>query len=252
MLARGRWLLNRSRTLALLAELAAAPSGDDRSLYLPAGLAPARAGEALRAIFPEDDMPEGLAAAVTAAPSGAAFFGNRERCWLVAPYLPVREDFFSRGRDTRPLRELLLREWRLALVLVRLGAYAIGVYRGEQMLSSKTGTGLVHGRHKKGGSSAPRFRRHREKQIETFLSRVCQHIREQLEPEAATLDYLVDGGARTTLLLLEKKCPLLERFASRRLPPLLDIPAPRRATLEAAFGRVWSSQVTEWRREKHD
>ena len=84
----------------------------------------------------------------------------------------------------------------------------------------------------------------REKQIENFLDRVCGHIEERLEPQA--LDYAVYGGARTTILSLQKHCSILRAFDKRTLPPLLDIPAPRKKVLETVVGRVWSSSVTEW------
>jgi peptide subunit release factor 1 (eRF1) len=144
------------------------------------------------------------------------------------------------------LRSRLEHDLMIALVLVRLGSYAIGVSRGEKLLTSKVGTGLVHGRHRQGGSSAHRFERHRDKQIETFLNRVCQHAREQLEPYVKSLDYIVYGGARETILLLQKYCPLLMKLETPVLPPLLDIPDPRQAVLETAIGRVWSSTVVEW------
>ena len=52
----------------------------------------------------------------------------------------------------------------VAVVLVRLGGYAVGVFEGEQLVASKVGSRFVKGRHKKGGSSANRFRRRREEQ----------------------------------------------------------------------------------------
>jgi len=78
------------------------------------------------------------------------------------------------------------------------------------------------------------------------LERVCGHVQGVLERHSPELDYLVYGGARTTLRLLEKQCPFLRRFDDRRLPSLLDIPQPRRAVLEAAITEVWSSTITEW------
>ena len=71
-------------------------------------------------------------------------------------------------------------------------------------------------------------------------------LREYLEPQAKTLEYIVYGGARTTLQSLQKHCPFLQQFDNRLLPPLLDIPPPHRAVLEAAVSRVWSSRIYEW------
>jgi hypothetical protein len=155
-------------------------------------------------------------------------------------------EYSAQGYAVEPLRSLLRHDFRVALILVRLGAYAIGLCQGESLVSSKVGTGLIHGRHKKGGSSQQRFQRHREKQIESFLNRVCSHSREQLEAPARTLDYLVYGGARTTISSLRKRCSFLGQFDGRTLPPLLDIPEPRKVVLETAIGRVWASILIEW------
>ena len=75
---------------------------------------------------------------------------------------------------------------------------------------------------------------------------MCEHIREHLGPHAQALDYVVYGGARTTILLLRKQCPFLGQLDRHILPPLLDIPEPRQAVLEKAVGRVWSSSIIEW------
>jgi peptide subunit release factor 1 (eRF1) len=166
--------------------------------------------------------------------------------YVVLPPFPIAEEYMANGYDVEPLRHLLTRDFLIGLVLVRLGAYSIGVCRGTELIDSKTGTGLVHARHKKGGSSQARFARHREKQIEAFLTRVCGHVREYMEPQARSLDYLVYGGARTTILLLRKRCPFLNQFDDRILRMLLDIPEPRKAVLEKAAVTVWSTDVIEW------
>ena len=166
---------------------------------------------------------------------------------LVLPPFPIDEEYMTSGYDVEPLRSLLSHDFLIALVLVRLGAYSIGICRGPELIDSKTGTGLVHARHKKGGSSQARFARHREKQIEQFLIRVCGHAREHVGPYARSLDYLVYGGARTTILLLRKRCPFLSQFDDRILRMLLDIPDPRMAVLEKAVSTVWSTDVIEWR-----
>ena len=61
-----------------------------------------------------------------------------------------------------------------------------------------------------------------------------------------TVDYIVYGGAQTTILLLQKRCPFLRQFDDRTLPALLDIAEPRQPVLEGAVGRIWSSRVIEW------
>lgn len=180
------------------------------------------------------------------ATGGVVFRGNHQ-IFLVVPPFPVAQKSVTGSLDTGPLKTLLAKDYVIGVVLVRLGSYAVGVCRGSKLVSSKVGTGLVHGRHRQGGSSAHRFERHRDKQIEFFLTRVCGHAREQLEPYVKSMDYLVYGGARTTILLAQKYCPFLEKLEKPVLPPLLDIPEPRHPVLETAVGRIWSSTVYEWR-----
>ena len=176
---------------------------------------------------------------------GVLFWGGAHKC-LVSPPFPLREQAVFTGFSTEPLRSMLRVDYNIALVLVHLGAYAVGLCRGEELITSKVGTGLVHGRHKKGGSSQMRFQRRREKQADEFLDRVCLHAREHFELKAKTIDYMVYGGPRQTVLELQKRCPFLELFQGRVLA-VLDVPNPRREVLEKVVVRLWSSRITEWR-----
>ena len=216
------------------------------SLYVPQGTTQDRVESLLGKVFAAGVVPPGVAEATAGSAMGAAFFWSPTQTYLVLPPFPIAEEYVTSSYDVGPLRSLLSRDYLIALVLVRLGAYSIGICRGTELIDSKTGTGLVHARHKKGGSSQARFARHREKQIEQFLIRVCGHAREHIEPHARSLDYLVYGGARTTILLLRKRCPFLNQFDDRILRMLLDIPDPRQAVLEKAVGAVWSTDVIEW------
>jgi hypothetical protein len=239
----------RSALPEFLAGLAAAHHEDALTLYLPPRLPPAETGFLLKKSPVPADIIPGLNKIITASPTGAVvFWSPRVKCAVLPPF-PVPEKRVIPGIATGPLEDSLRQDYLIALVLVRLGSYGIGVYRGEKRIGSKVGTGLVHGRHRQGGSSAHRFERHRDKQIESFLTRVCRHAREQIEPYVRSLDYIVYGGARTTILLLQKQCPLLANLETTALTPLLDIPEPRQPVLEAAVTRVWSSTVFAWRED---
>jgi peptide subunit release factor 1 (eRF1) len=231
--------------LGFLDELAGT-EGQAISVYLPQGTTQARVENLLGKVFAATAVPPGVAEIMGGSEVGAALFWSPPQMYLVLPPFPIAEEYITNGYDVGPLRSLLSQDFLIALVLVRLGAYSIGVCRGTELVDSKTGTGLVHARHKKGGSSQARFARHREKQIEQFLSRVCGHVREYIEPHARSLDYLVYGGARNTILSLRKQCPFLSQFEDRILRMLLDIPEPRQAVLEKAIGAVWSTDVIEW------
>ena len=245
MLVSRHFRLGRLKMLGFLDELDVA-SDEAMPLCLPPRL-PLPEIESLleNARVPQAVVPEITRLAEGSATGAVLYWGSSRRC-LIQPPFPITEKYITTGYDIEPLHSLLERHFNIALVLVRLGAYAIGICQGEKLVASKTGTGLVHARHKKGGSSQGRFARRREMQMDHFLKRVCSHAREKLEPYASTLDYLVYGGARTTLLSLQKQCPFLRQFDNRTLPPLLDIPEPRQKVLETAIADVWSSNITEW------
>ena len=240
--------LSRMKALGFLDELALT-EGKAISIYFPAGITPALVQTSLEKVFNRVDIPSDIVENIATSKTGAAFFYNQLQMYLVLPPFPIKEDYVTGGYDIEPLRALLSHDFLIALVLVRLGAFSIGICQGTKIIGSKTGTGLVHARHKKGGSSQARFARHREKQIEEFLGRVCGHVREHIEPHARSLDYLVYGGARTTILTMRKRCTFLSQFDDRILRTLLDLPEPRRTVLEKAIGTVWSTDVIEWRRD---
>ena len=238
-------ILNRAKTLEYLNNLAGA-SGKAVTLCLP----PLLSSDEVQGVCKEADIPEDVHSQLIKHAAGSAtgcyvFWNAGQKCLVIPPF-PTTEKQAVQPLDLAHLRSRLEHDQVIALVLIRLGAYAVGVSRGEKLVSSKVGTGLVHGRHRQGGSSSHRFERHRDKQIETFLNRVCEHVHETIGPYVKNLDYVVYGGARDTIQLLQKYCPLLMKLETTVLPPLLDIPDPRQEVLEKAVGRVWSSTVMEW------
>ena len=218
MLIPTRRRFTRQRMLRLLDEMEAA-EGPATSLYIPHDLPASEVEKTLKAPLGPgveeamSDIDEALARSKT----GAVIFWGEQGKYLVLPPFPLKERLFSSGYDVEPLRALLQQELKVALILLRLDAYAVGVFQGEKLVSSKVGTGLVHSRHRQGGSSAHRFERHREKQIEYFFTRVCGHVREHLEPYLKQLDYVIYGGERHTLLSFRKQCEFLQQFDDRVL-----------------------------------
>lgn len=245
MLVPNHYQLSRQKMLRRLDELETA-SGPARSVYIPPGSAMPETEKILETVLEAEPSPLNLAKLVTSSTTGAVLFWGEQHKYLVLPPFPITEKRVSRGYDVEPLRSLLQRKFTIALILVRLGAYAIGVFQGEKLVSSKVGTGNVHSRHKKGGSSQRRFERHREKQIEIFFERICTHVRERLGPHIRQIDYVIYGGTRDTLLSFRKRCQFLQEVDNRTLGLLLNIRQPRQATLEAAIGEAWSSRVIHW------
>lgn len=242
------YYLRRRRMLEFLDVLKNTGDSETATVYLPLGTPLPDIEEVLKKALGMAALPETLTDMIAFSRTGGVLFWGSTRKCLVVPPFPVREQAVFTGFNAGPLRHLLGVDYTIGLVLVHLGAYAVGLCRGEKLIASKVGTGLVHGRHKKGGSSQMRFQRRREKQATEFLDRVCLHAREHFESQAKLIDYMVYGGPRQTVMQLQKNCPFLEVFQDRILS-ILDMPDPRREVLEKTVTRLWSSRVTEWREE---
>jgi len=240
-----KFFLRRTKMLEFLAELEKTPDPAARTVYLPPGLPASEIGKLLGIAPFVKSLPEDIAQIAGCSRTGAVLFWSEARKCLVLPPFPIKEILIFDGYVADPLRLLLQSDFKIGLILVHLGSYAVGLCQGEKLITSKVGTGLVHGRHRQGGSSQRRFQRRREKQAQEFLDRVCLHARERLETEAKLLDYVIYGGPRQTVLLLQKSCPFLGQFEGRALPPL-EVPALRQKVLETTVVRIWSSGIIEW------
>lgn len=244
MLTQHRSQLTKQKTLQLLDELEPAEGGAAKSLYIPSGQSRSDI-QSLVTLSIEDAPADAIDLTAKSRTGAALFWGEQHKCLILPPF-PLQESHTSAGYNVDPLRSFLTHELKVALILVRLGAYAVGVFNGERTVSSKVGTGLVHSREKKGGTSQRRFQRHREKQMEYFFERVCGHAREHLEPHLRQLDYVLYGGERNTILSFRKQCSFLQKFDDRTLEWLLDVRHPKQATLKQAIIQAWSSTVIQW------
>ena len=240
-----RYSLTKVRLLHLLEELKA-NSIEVGSLCLPPGSSKTNIEGMMAELLDKETVPEDLSTSLAESQTGGMVFWGPHHRYLVMPPFPVTKGSFSKTCEIEPLYSLMHQEFLLGLVMVRLGEYGIGVFQGEKLLASKVGTGLVHARHRQGGSSANRFRRHREKQMETFFTRVCQHAREQLEPYARRLDYVLYGGTKETVLDFRKQCHFLHEFDKVTLDRLLNIREPKKSGLAEGIQEAWSSRVIQW------
>jgi len=228
---------------AFLDEIGRKTGSNASSIYLPPGISENEIGSRTQAAG--NALPEEMLSTAAQSQTGAAaFIGESYNCLVVPPF-PLREQVAFTGFETEPLRKLLETDYKIGLVLVHLGSYAVGYCEGDTLITSKVGTGLVHGRNRKGGSSSARFQRRRQNQSTEFINRVCAHVLEHLEPKAKELDYMVYGGPRQTVLMLKKRCPFLKSLEDRELP-LLEVPQLRQIVLEKSIDRIWSSCIIEW------
>lgn len=240
-----RYKLSKVSMLHLLDELKD-NSIQVASLCIPPGSSKSNVAGMMETLVDTSGISEDIVEYITQSATGAMLFWGTQHRYLVFPPFPFSQEKVSNTCEIEPMYSMLNREFKLGLILVRLGSYGIGVFEGESLITSKVGTGLVHARHRQGGSSSHRFERHREKQMESFFTRVCEHTREQLEPYARQIDYVIYGGTKETILDFRKQCHFLHEFDKRTLDLLLNIREPKQAGLEEAIREAWSSRIIRW------
>jgi hypothetical protein len=148
----------------------------------------------------------------------------------------------------QPLLEALTCDRLVAVLLVRMGGYAVGVFEGERLVKSKVGTRFVKGRHKKGGSSASRFRRRREEQERELVDAAAAEAARVLGPWEGRVDRVALGGDRTAVgRVLASRADLawLQPLALERF---FDVVDPRLRVLEELPYQLYAAKVVEERR----
>jgi peptide subunit release factor 1 (eRF1) len=143
-----------------------------------------------------------------------------------------------------PLFEALAEDHVVAALLVRLGGYAVGVFEGERLVASKVGSRFVKGRHKKGGSSANRFRRRREEQERALLDAAAETAARVLEPYRDRIEYAALGGDRAATAKVVERLPWLQQ---RALPRFFTVSDPRQRELDRLPYELYAAELTEER-----
>jgi peptide subunit release factor 1 (eRF1) len=165
-----------------------------------------------------------------------------ERLTCEPPFPPLAEAVRGAraGFDPAPLLDHVRCERTVGVLLVRLGGHAAGVFEGERLVDSKVGSRLVHGRHRKGGSSSGRFARRREGQARAALQQAADVAARVLL--GARLDAVVLGGDRRALdaVLADPRLEPLRALAADRVH---DVPDPRLAVLRAMPERFLATIV---------
>jgi len=121
----------------------------------------------------------------------------------------------------------------IGVLLVRLGGYAVGVFAGSppRLVSSKTGSRLVHGRSAAGGWSQHRFARRRENQAATARRAAADAAAEVFGPYGPDgLDAVVLGGDKRSAAGLRGDVRL-KVYLDRATDRFLTVPDPRLAVL---------------------
>ena len=131
----------------------------------------------------------------------------------------------------------------MAVLLVRLGGYATGVLDGERLVASKVGSRFVKGRHKKGGSSANRFRRRREEQARALVDEAADTAARVLGPWRDRVEFVALGGDRAAVDAVLAARADLAWLRERAIPRFLTVPEPRQRVLEALPYDLYAAEV---------
>jgi hypothetical protein len=120
---------------------------------------------------------------------------------------------------------------RAAVLLVRRGRWAVGVFDGEDLVASKVDSRLVQGRTAAGGWSQQRFARRRSNQTDAVVSAAADTAARVLLPHAASVTALFTGGDRGLVddVLTD---PRLVPLVALRREPALEVGEPTKAVLQ--------------------
>jgi hypothetical protein len=156
--------------------------------------------------------------------------GIRPRLALLPPF-PISDSSESNSFDT--VRQHMVNHHAIAIILLRLGNWAIAIAEDGELVITKTGSRYVKNQHKKGGQSSNRFRRG-----EVASARFRDYT--------GHLEYLVMGGDRVVLGQFLKRIKLPNGLGDRALPNRISVDQPGRKSLDNAVKDAWSYRMYEF------
>jgi len=237
-----RYYMTRSRLERWLTELEQ-PQGERIALYVkPGQLSPCLESTARGYGNWLQEM-RGLPASLAESETGLVLFWSDDSKYVLLPPFPVDLNQFFPAWDASYLRALLDKKYLLGVVLLRLGGYSVGVFEGDRLLTSKTGTRFVKGRHRAGGQSQRRFERRREEQARELFDKACLVVAAKFADYEKRLDYVFLGGDRLTLRSFLKRCEYLQGLGGKTLGRVLSVAKPRYEALRNAPSQIWKTRV---------
>jgi hypothetical protein len=147
------------------------------------------------------------------------------------PFPPMGHGGDHDGCVSAPLVEHATQLRTVGVLLARLGGHAVGIFNGDELLTSKVGSRQVHGRSSAGGWSQQRFARRREGQVNVAGQAAADVAARLLVPWlAAGGGPVVLGGDRRAVQPLRDDPRLAAVFAAAT-DRFLTTPDPRLAVL---------------------
>jgi len=131
---------------------------------------------------------------------------------------------------------------RAAVLLVRRGRWAVGVFDGSDLVVSKVDARQVQGRTAAGGWSQQRFARRRGHQTDAVVEHAVETAVRVLLPHARSVVALFTGGDRGLVdeVLADRR---LAPLAALRREPHLDVGDPTKAVLLESPGQFRAVDV---------
>ena len=132
---------------------------------------------------------------------------------------------------------------RAAVLLVRRGRWAVGVFDGPELVVSKVDARQVQGRTAAGGWSQQRFARRRGHQTDAVVTHAADTAARVLLPHLADVVALFTGGDRGLVdeVLADRR---LAGLAALRREPHLDVGEPTKAVLLETPAQLRAVEVT--------
>ena len=157
---------------------------------------------------------------------------------LTSPF-PISGAVANVASDFTALKRFLGRRRTVAMLLLRLGAYSVGVAVDGRLEVTKSDTRYVKGRHKAGGQSQRRFERNREKWVRELYDKACRDAMERFTPFSGSIDHLALGGDKQVLNAFMDRCKALQGLQKHELPARLTVDRPNTGALVAAARDLW-------------
>ena len=130
---------------------------------------------------------------------------------------------------------------RVGVLLVRRSGYAVGVFAGSKLETSKVDSTYVQGTTKAGGWSQQRYARRRANQAGAAFAEAADVAARILGAER--LDALVAGGDRAAVraVLADRRLAHLDALL---VPPWLNVKDPKLRVLEATPTQFLAVKIT--------
>ncbi len=166
---------------------------------------------------------------------------------VIIPPFPFSMDAIIEGDDTIMLEDMFDSSFEVGVILIRLGRFAIGVLKGDQLISSKTDTRQMKNRHRAGGSSQRRFERSRERLIRELFDKTCEVTKSLFDPHKSTIKYVFLGGEKHTIGRFLNRCEYLQKSGFDIQSRVLSVGIPNNDAIKSIHQEVYKSKLLNYK-----